>query len=91
MAMSQRDRIVNAIEELGWTRDKHAKTGKYLVFRKEGPASPVRLFLGKSGALRHSAKGIVSDCKPVMESNRLALIERGAVCKAEVALDELWK
>ena len=85
MARSQRDRIVSAMEGDGWILDVHARTGKYWVYRR--PGSPVRVFLGASGAMRHSAKGIVSDCRPVPESCRLGYLNR-ALENTETSLAE---
>ena len=84
MSKSQLDCIVDAIESDGWIRDVHARTGRYWVYRR--PGSPVRVFLGAMGSMRHSAKGTISTAVPVKSSLREAYVERGRQCKAEASL-----
>lgn len=56
--MTNRELTIRGLKHKGWTEDENARTSKYVVFKKDGEE---RMFVGRNGALRYSAKGNVTD------------------------------
>lgn len=63
-----KQRLIEGLEQLGWSQDLATKTRKYHVMRPAITDAQhsvlARYYIGKAGALRYSGNGVVANAHP---------------------------